>query len=108
MGSGSGAIQAWTNVRWYPDSGIRWRGAHCLTLFRFGKRQGSGNSKNATALRHVDNANGAGGVSPAPAPVVLRRQHSREAIGESYHDAAAGRRRMPAPAARLCAAAPKA
>jgi hypothetical protein len=33
------------------------RGPICLTLFRFGKWQGSGNSKNATALRSFNNAN---------------------------------------------------
>jgi hypothetical protein len=29
----------------------------CLTLFRFGKWQGNGNSQNATALRQFDNTN---------------------------------------------------
>jgi hypothetical protein len=32
------------------------RGAHCLTLFGFGKWQGIGNSKNGTTLRWLDNA----------------------------------------------------
>jgi hypothetical protein len=54
MGSGSGdpgVEPTSAGIR----SRIRRRGAHCLTLFRFGKWQGSGNSKNATALRHIDN-----------------------------------------------------
>jgi hypothetical protein len=71
MRGGSDAIQAWNNV-----ASLRRRGVHCLTLFRFGKRQGSGNSKNATALRHIDNANGPGGVSS----LVGRRRYNEASL----------------------------
>jgi hypothetical protein len=43
-----------------PDRDLReekmQRGPICLMLFRFGKWQGNGNSKNATALRQFINA----------------------------------------------------